>query len=179
MADPKTETEGNEEDKKPSSMGFILGLVIVTGIAVGAGWFLGGQFVPKPDDKEMLAEVTKNPDELKKDDADSEEMEEGYKKTEDNPVVKLDPIIVALRDSENAFLRLELAVVTGKDEEIYGDESKLRIVDAISTYSKTLSIKQISGPSGYLHFREDVLDVARLSTEGAVKDILILSMVAE
>jgi len=179
MAEPELENLDAEEDakaKKPSPVGFIIGIVVVTVIAVGAGWFLGGQFAAKP--KKMVMAKVEQKIVPKEDEAGEKEGKDG-KKVDLGPIVKLEPIIVVLRNSKNAFLRLELAIVTQESGELSDEESKLRLMEAISAFSRTLTIRQISGPSGYLHFREDILDVARLTTNGIVKNILILSMVAE
>ena len=182
MAEPEaenTEEDGGGKVKKSSPVGFIVGVLVVTMIAAGAGWFLGGQFSPKP--KKMEAAELEQPKVEKEPKEGGEEGKEDKdgKKVVIGPVVKLDPIIVVLRNSKNAFLRLELAIVTENAGELGDEETKLQLVEAISSFARTLSIRHISGPSGYLHFREDILDVARLTTKGVVKNVLILSMVAE
>ena len=88
MAEPELENLDAEEDakaKKPSPVGSIIGIVVVTVIAVGAGWFLGGQFAAKPKKMEMAKVEQKNVP--KEDEAGEEEGKDG-KKVDLGPIVK-------------------------------------------------------------------------------------------
>ena len=161
------------EPKKSSIVPTIIALVIVTGAAAGAGWFLSG----------MLSEskMTETAEVMPAKEAKKEEGKESKDKKDPVPsggVVKLDPLIVKL-DRNNTFLRLELALIAKEDVNLHGEETKARIGAEIATFARTLTLQQISGPSGYLHLREDLLDRAQLATEGQIKDLLIMSMVAE
>ena len=195
MAEAAAKTEA-EAAPKESAMGFYMAVLIATGIAVGAGWVLGGQLSVQPDvQKAKTADTSINgdgydapkTDEKMSDygygDKSGEEAKDGKEKDGKGgyagSIVNLDPILVALRNSNNAFLRLDLVVVMNEGKYLKDKESKLRLQSELSAFSKTMTLKQISGPSGYLHFREDLLDRARLATKGDIKDLLIMSMVAE
>lgn len=166
--------------KKESPIGFFIGILVVTLIAVGGGWFAGGQFAPGLMQDEATGKTVEvvTADNTKAPAKDKKEEKSGKKATT-GPVMKLDPIIVVLQDSDNAFLRFEIAVIMEKSGALNDEEKKTRLISDISAFAKTLSLKQISGPSGYIHFREDIIDRARISTGGLIKDILILSLVAE
>ena len=91
----------------------------------------------------------------------------------------MEPIIVTLPKSNNSWLRLETAVVTGEGKPSLSEASKALILSQISAYLRTTDMGQVYGPSGYLHLHEDILDIARRVTDGAVSEVLILSLVAE
>lgn len=169
--------------KKDSMVGFIIGIVVLTVVAVGAGWFLGGFFVEKKPEKikESAAFIEvgskKEKDKKGKDDEKTEKSEE--EKTKSTSILRMEPILVALRKSNNAFMRLELALVFYGDPSDFDEEHILRLHSDLSAFARTVSLRSISGPSGYIHFREDIVDRARLASEGKINDVLILSMVAE
>jgi flagellar FliL protein len=161
-------------------MPFLAGLGIVTLLAAGGGMYLGGQLSVKTPEK--MEQTVSSASLISGDVKDKEESEgeEGLEETaKASEAVRLDPIIVGLSNSNNAFLRVELAIIADDPKAFSADKEKLRISSEISTFARTLTLKQISGPSGYLHFREDIIDRVRLLTDGTVDDVLILSMVAE
>ena len=168
-----------EQEKSDSLMLLIVALVLVSFIAVGGGWFVGSQ---------MASNNTTNA----KDDANAEFVEKGkadkdhaegdetnaFFKSEKN-VVELDTILVALHESDKVWLRMQLAVIATEEADLDIPEVKSRMVSDITALVKTLNLAQISGPSGFIHLKEDLLDRARLTTDGQVEDLLILSIVAE
>ena len=93
--------------------------------------------------------------------------------------VMLDPIIVTLPKNNNAWLRLELALVLEDGTTAPDDIAKTRILADIAHYLRSSDMNLLYTPSGYLHLQDDLLDRARLATEGSVSDVLILTMVAE
>jgi len=109
--------------------------------------------------------------------AESGETSAFFKSEKD--VIELDTILVALRDSNKVWVRMRLAIVATDDADLGIDEVKFRMASDITAFVKTLTLKQISGPSGFVHLKEDLLDRARLSTDGQVEDLLIMSLVAE
>ena len=180
MSNIEPDASAQMPPKKESMIGFFLGILIVTIIAVSSGWSLGKSFIHNFSAENNL-QTTESPIESasdKKNENNQDEENPGLEASS-GLVEKLDPIIVALSDSQNTFLRLELAVVTGSTDALNDAEKKVRLVNDISAFARTLSLDQISSPSGYIHFREDIIDRARISTGILIKDVLILSMVAE
>ena len=161
------------EPKKSSIVPLIISLVVVTGAAAGAGWFLSGMLSEK-----KMTETAEVMPAKKSEKEEKKESKDNKDAALSGSVVKLDPLIVKL-DRNNTFLRLELAIIAKEDEYLHGEETKARIGAEIATFARTLTLQQISGPSGYLHLREDLLDRAQLATEGKIKELLIMSMVAE
>ena len=181
--------QGKNGSKKESPIGFVISLVVMTLVAGGAGWVLGEFLKPEEKPEKTAAKAVYQKGDLggHGKEADGHGSKDGHGKDDAHnaapvpggTIVKLEPILVVLRNSENAFMRLELAVVLGEDAEFHAEKDLPKLINDISAFSRTMSLRQISGPSGYLHFREDIIDRARLSSKGAIKDVLILSMVAE
>ncbi len=180
---PKPESAQEASGKKESMIGFIAGMLVLTIVAIGAGWFLGDFIIDKkPDSKAQSAAFIKVGGEKDK----SKDAKKGAKSEKKNKgkghksnILRMEPILVALRKSNNAFMRLELALVFHTDPSKFDEEQVLRLHSDLAAFARTISLRSISGPSGYIHFREDILDRARLASEGMIDDVLILSMVAE
>ena len=180
MAKEGTE-EVEEETKKGSSLGFIVAFVLATVMSLGSGWFIGGTLIGTGGDKkvEMKKPVEEEAEKDQAKNSDADGSDEGEEEKSLRNIIMLEPVLVLLRESKNTFIRLELAIVLNEDEPAFDTESLTRLKSDISDYSRTLSLQQIQGPSGYLHFRDDLLDRVRLTTDGKVRDVLVLSMVAE
>lgn len=176
--DKKSEPE--EVTKKESLMAFIGVMLVLSLVAVGAGWFLTQQLQRSDTSTPQTDVAYKNEKEENTAKSEEEASEEGESEEKPKPeAIILDPIIVALQKNENVFMRIELAIIPKEDAEISNQEMRLRIGSDVAAIMQTMTLQQISGPTGHLHFREDLLDRVRLVTSGQVKDVLIMSMVAE
>ncbi len=168
-----------EQTKSDSLMLLIVAMVLVSLIAIGGGLIVGSQMASK--DMANTKDVA-TAELAKKSKADKEHAEDGetsaFSKTEKS-VIELDTILVALRDKNKAWVRMQLAVIAKEEADLDIPEVKSRMVSDITALVKTLTLAQISGPSGFIHLKEDLLDRARLSTDGQVEDLLIMSIVAE
>lgn len=174
----ESEVEQDEAPKKESPLPFIMVMVVLSLVAVGSGWYLTSLLQPPKMEKAAKTQ-TANEEPVAEDDAEEEVAEDEEDSEPDPAAILLDPIIVALQRSENTFIRIELALIPNRGAEIGDQESRLRIGSDVAAFVQTLQLHQILGPTGYLHLRDDLLDRARLVTDGQVKDVLIVSMVAE
>lgn len=181
MAAPEDKAPAEGASKKESPMGFVISLVLLSLAAVGLGWFVAqqlGSTVMMADTSTETPKIATS--EKKEGESDKENEEgEGSEVMAKPDAILLDPIIIALQKSKNAFMRIELAIIPENDSDIDNQETRLRIGSDIAAFAQTLTLEQISGPSGYMHFREDILDRVRLITNGKAKDVLIMSLVAE
>jgi len=174
------EAEDGKSAKKQSVMTLVMGLVLVTILAVGAGWFvatnlLQPQDVGRPGAKETQS---KSKSEVKK--AGKKDHEEGAESEPDGKAVTaLHPIVVGLGRGQKTWLRIEMAVIAARSANLEEPQIKSRIASDIAAFLRNLTLDQISGPSGYLHLKEDLLDRARLSTEGKVDEVIITTLVVE
>ena len=167
------------EVKSDSLMLMIVAMVLVSLIAIAAGWFASTQL---GSDEVVDAKEKANAHLEKKGDEDKEQAEGKESKSffkSEKEVIELDTILVALSGRDKVWLRMQLAVVATDEADLDIAEVKSRMVSDITALVQTLTLAQISGPSGFIHLKEDLLDRARLTTDGGVEDLLIMSIVAE
>lgn len=182
----KKETEGEEQPKKKSGLvPSIIAVVVLSAVAVGAGWFVASQNAPskmasvdeKPI-KKLSKKLNKADGKNKSGDAHGDDdSAELY--SSDNVFSKFEPFIVNLPRSDNTLIRLELGMLAESGYSIANLATQAELVSGISTYLKTVELDLYSGPSGYLHLREDLLERAQLTSKGKVRKVFILSMAVE
>lgn len=168
-------------DKKQSVMTFVIALVLVTVFAVGAGWFVATNLLQpqnvagaaaKEDQNKLKAAETKNADK-------GDPKKHAKDQSDGKAVTVLKPIVVELGRSKNTWIRVEMAVVADRSANLEDPLAKGRIANDIMAFLRNITIRQISGPSGYLHLKEDLLDRAKLSSEGKVDEVIITTLVVE
>ena len=171
------EEEVEPKQKTSGTLVLILTGVAVTLVSIGAGWWLSNSVTAMNGDEAVSESVTgmkgKDDDKKSKDSAGEPKTASGGK------IIDLDPIVVNLREPQGVWLRLELTAISSKEPDLGNEELKTRLSADIAHFLQTLKLKNISGPSGMIHLREDLIDWARISTSGQVEKILITSMVVE
>lgn len=177
------EPEETEEDTEPKSqvVPTIIALVVITAIAAGAGWFLGGDFSTRghPVVEKKVNVVVKKAD-MEGGESGGEDGEDGEAAKHSGPTVAmLNPIVSSLNDPNGLWIRLEVAVIFGEGKRYDGEIDNLSLQNDIVAYLRTIDSAMISGPSGFVHFHEDLVDRVRMTTGGRAEDIKILSLVAE
>lgn len=153
----------------------VFAAISVFGLALG--WFLSGHLQSSWSAKVAMVDALSV-------DLDMKNSDEGAKSYKNIGIragdpVHLDPILVMVEGEGKTFVRLELVVIPHEDEDLDDETTKLKLNSELSSFIRTLNLDILSGPSGYLHFREDILDRIQLSTQGRAKDVLIMSLVAE
>jgi hypothetical protein len=93
--------------------------------------------------------------------------------------IRLDPIVASIGEAGSRWIRIELALVFQPGEPVATDAEKLDINEAVVGMMRSRSPTDLEGPSGFLHFREDLTDIVMLSTGGRASAAKILSMVLE
>ncbi|MCV3766244.1 flagellar basal body-associated FliL family protein [Rhizobium sp. TRM95796] len=158
------------EKKKSGLVMTIVPVVVVTVIAAGAGWFLGGMLAP-------TVNAPKPPVAEKK--AEGEKKEgEGLPaiSTEENGVVQLEAITTNLAFPADRWIRLEVAL-------LFKDKPDVKIAETINQdiarYLRTVTLQQIEGPRGFQYLKEDLEERADLLSEGKVEKIMFRTFVIE
>ena len=91
-------------------------------------------------------------------------------------VVELPAMTTNLAGPEGAWVRLELSLVfAGRPDA--GQATRVQ-ADALA-YLRTLTVRQIASPSGYLFLRDDLAARAADLTDGAVTGVLVRTFLIE
>lgn len=164
MAD--TEAPDNEQAKGKSGMVVTIAVVLVLSlVAAGAGWVLGGVLAPQVAPQEEVADAAQ----------DANTKETGGNPPRQN-VVPLEPITTNLSYPSENWIRIEVSL-------LFSDTPDAEIADLIQqdilSYLRTVSLQQIEGPRGFQYLREDLRERAKLRSEGRVSDILFRTFVIE
>ncbi len=184
--------EGEAVKKKASPMILIGAVLVLTLIAAGGGWFIGGMVAPKPMTKEMADAI----EAVKKAEADKkaalaagapadahggghgEKKEEGLPKafTEAHGILQLDPITTNLAYPTENWIRLELALAFNGEPDVKIAEA---IQEDIAAYLRTVSLQQIQGPRGFQYLRDDIEERVDLRSEGRVTNVIFRTFVIQ
>lgn len=171
------EEEPEEKPKKKASPIIVAGVVAVMSVvAVGAGYGIAAvvKQAQMPGKASTVAEAQTTGD-----DDDEATNDVGSAHRDANSVAVLDPIIVTLPDNDNTWLRLEMAIVLDASSNTPDEYEKAQMANDVSGFLRTMQLDKVFYPSGYLHLKEDLLDRVRLSAGEGVRDVMILSLVAE
>jgi flagellar protein FliL len=144
----------------------IIGLLLVTLLGVGAGTGFG--FVVQG----LLESAMRKPS--------ADAAQEPDKHLPPTAVIKTLPTITTnLAQPASTWIRLEAAIVVEKDLGPDGDVIVSEVAEDIVGFVRTLSMDQISGPSGFQHLREDLNDRIRIRSKGKASELIISSLILE
>jgi flagellar FliL protein len=159
MAETSDETGG----KGTSIAAMAIGLVLASAVAAGGGTYLGWSVLAKPP-------VAAKP-------ADGKAPS---RYADGSRVRGLAPITTNLAGTPAAWIRLEASVLLQAD---VADEDAEKLTALINedtiAYLRTLNVLQIQGASGFQNLREDLDERVRIRSEGAVKEMIIQSLIVE
>lgn len=159
MSGQASETKGTGG----SLMGTLAAVAILTLVAAGGGWFLGGQI----DGAGPVNEKAADKAEPKKPETQSL-----------GNVVALKPIVTNLAVPVTTWIRLESALVAKPGEEIAPDMA-MKISDDFMAFLRSASMMQLQGATGLAYLRADLEERARMRSEGKVERVFITSLVVE
>jgi len=161
--------------KGASKVMTIAALVVLTLLAGGGGWLVGGALAPKP----LSVEEAKIVEKAKE--AGAEEgnnKDEGLPRiaTEANGVVQLDAITTNLAYPTENWIRLEVALLFKGAPDVAMAE---QIHQDIAAYMKTVSLQQIQGPRGFQYLKDDIEERVDLRSEGRVTNVIFRTFVIQ
>ena len=146
--------------KGPSIVALIGVVAVLTLIAAGGGWFLGGQL--------GLAEEAKPEGEKP---ATATEMPTGS-------VVPLKPILTNIKIPQDVWIRLEAGVVARPGEKV-SDELAATVAGDFTAFMRTVNLMQLRGPAGIEYLRTDLQERAVMRSEGKIEKVYIWALVME
>lgn len=145
----------------------IAALLLLTLVAAGLGGGLGIQLAKQVEDAVRQK--------------DSAEEKPAVKPNYTGPthLKPLASIVTNLAEPHDVWIRLEASIIFD-DEAIAADEVLAgQIGEDILAYLRTVTLSQIEGPSGMQHLREDLVERARIRSDGRVKELVIQSLVVQ
>lgn len=177
--------EEEEEAPKKKGRGLIvtIGIIaVLTLVAAGGGWVVGGMLSGKFLTKAKKEEIAKQAA------VDAAAAAEGEKKpkpgedilphlaTDANGIIMLEPITSNLAYPSQNWIRLEVALMfRDKPDEQTAEE----IHQDIMAYLRTVSLQQVQSARGFEYLREDIKERAEIRSKGRVKDVLFRTFVIE
>ncbi|MGO4565481.1 flagellar basal body-associated FliL family protein [Rhizobium sp. 2YAF20] len=169
------EAEGTEGKKRSPLVMTIAGLVLLSVVGGGGGWFLGTMIAPK------IASARKD----QADAAAAQAAPPGKKgelpgfphlATEANGIVQLEPITSNLAYPSENWVRLEVALMFKGPPDAKMAED---IHQDILAYIRTVSLQQIEGPRGFQYLRDDIQERVDQRSEGRVSKVMFRTFVIE
>lgn len=186
-------TQAAEPGKAPGMAAQLIVLVMMTLLAGGAGWGVskyldglaakteatevanGGDVAGKEQNEGGHGEAKKEAGDHGEGESTTTEDEKADRITELTSV-DLTPIVTNLAAPADTWIRLELTVqFNGAPAE----DLVQQIDQDLLAFVRTVNLEQVSGPSGYLHLKSDLTDIAAIRSEGLAKAVLIRVMLFE
>lgn len=168
MADALEEEEEVEAPKGPSLVVVLLLVIVLTLVAGGAGGGLGLFLAPSMQAPTESAEKT------------DEKAEEAAPEYSSGQTLKtLAPIVTNLAKPKQVFVRLESSVIFSKTPETDPAELTAKLTNDFLNFLRTLSLDRIGGPSGILHLKTDLNEIAKIRSDGMIEEVIITSLVVE
>ena len=150
---------------QPKKSGGVLGLLLATLIATGAG--IGATFV-------QTSLITG----AKETEAHGDAGDKSHSAPKAKSVVDLPPIVTNLTRPRDVWIRIELSLVFDKPPE-RAEQIAAQFGTDVLRYLRTLGAEQIEGPAGLLDLREELNERAATRSNGAVGEVVIRTLVVQ
>ena len=188
---PEPDTEAPAEEIAPKKTSLVVHIVVfllITGLAAGAGF--GVSMFLDPGSSSMTAQQASSKTDASgesdggqgaddgqesgaEDEGKSEDGEDGVKHAYAKPLA---PILTNLAAPDDVWVRMELAVV-GKSS--LTDALLEQIHQDLFAYMRTVKLHHVEGASGYNNLRAELSERAVVRGGGAVKAVLVRTLVFE
>lgn len=89
------------------------------------------------------------------------------------------PVITDLAGSKRVWVRLESSIVLAGEPSTGDDLLAAKIGEDLLAFLRTITPEDIEGPTGFEHLREDLIERARVRSNGRVRDLVIHSFIVE
>jgi flagellar protein FliL len=177
VAKESDQKNGTVETTKPSMTSRIIPIFLVTILAGGGGFLQGALFRGNSTVGAGGADVSAASP-TSEDETVSNLKKEGPV-TAKAIVRTLAPIISNLGSPSETWMRLEISILIDRTVQLDQDVLAVKASDVVVSLLRTVELKKIEGPSGFLHFREDLNDALTAAFDGKITGVLIGSMVVE
>jgi flagellar protein FliL len=184
----KTEPdEAKQEKKKGGSLVMqLVILLVMSGLAGGAGWGMSGLMTApqSPDGKASpLPAAGHEAAQAGAADHTAPAASHGEGSEKDGQpaslmgsALLLEPIVTNIASPQDVWVRLELALVS---EAPLDEKLTQTIREDLFAYVRTVRLSQLEGPSGFISLKADLLDRARIRSDDKVSAVLIKTLLFE
>ncbi|MCR4264793.1 flagellar basal body-associated FliL family protein [Nitratireductor sp. ZSWI3] len=144
----------------------LLLLIGMTGLAAGVSWFAGGYLEGlHAGDKPAASAI----------EADAHTAPKDAARTTPH-ILEIDPITTNLAEPSEIWVRAELSLVfDGEPDPVVA----AAVHQDLFAYIRTVRLRQVETASGFQHLRSDLEERARIRSDGAVKAILLRTLLFE
>ncbi|WP_072395281.1 flagellar basal body-associated FliL family protein [Hyphomicrobium sp. CS1GBMeth3] len=157
------------ENKNGGKGGGLIGLVVVTLVALGFGAGFGLFLASEPDADAKSEQAENESKAVKKQEATMSSTA---------MLVAMTPVVVNLAEPRDAWIRIEASLLV--DGLAQGsDILAAQLAQDFVAYLRTASLSQFEGPSGFQNLREDLVDRAVIRDREHIKDVIIHGVVVE
>ncbi len=158
---------------KSSAMALVIPILLLSLIAGGGGYIVATVLASGPASAPSGGEAEQPQ-------VAEAQVEVSQEPAENASIIRqLSPIITNLASPKDTWMRIEVSIVINPEAKAEQDLIAVKSSDQIMAFLRTVDLAQVEGPSGYLHFREDINDLVRESSDNKVAQVLISSMVVE
>lgn len=177
MASAKENKAEGGKGPKTSVMSVIVPVMLLTLIAGGGGFAVATMVGPGPASAPHAEAAAADGGHVAEPAHGAAASDEHGENT--GIIRQLAPIITNLASPKDVWMRIEVSIVINPEAKAEQDLIAVKSSDQILALLRTVDLAQIEGASGFLHFREDINDLVRESSEHKVAQVLINSMVVE
>jgi len=146
---------------------WIAAMLLLTLFAAGAGTLLGFRLITLIKEQDHAKVEANGPP------AEIPKYAQGLS------VYSLPPVVTNLASPATMWIRIEMAILYDKDKVQKPEVLSAKISEDILGFLKTLTLDDISGPSGFQHLQEDLNERAAIRSESKVNELLIQSLVIQ
>ncbi|RYB05947.1 flagellar basal body-associated FliL family protein [Lichenibacterium ramalinae] len=159
----------DDAPKKPSKIGALVPILVLTLAAGGGGALIGKQIVAMT---RAAADKTAAPPEAAKPAAAAAGAAGG-----ERVLKELAPVVTNLAAPDGSWIRLQTAIVYDKNDAPAMELVGRKVGEDILAFVRTLTLEQIQGASGLEALRDDLNERAQLRSDGKVRELLIEMLV--
>ena len=168
---PVADGEAAAPAKGPSMIVQIIVLLVMTGVAAGAGLGVGKHLVASAP-KHEEPKAAHGAEAGKKDDKAADPAEADLKRG----IVPVPPITTNLSGTGETWVRMEVSAVFEKEP----DPAMADIIHQdLLAFLRTVKLHQVEGASGFRHLKADMEDRARIRSDGRVASLMIKTLLFE
>jgi flagellar protein FliL len=180
MAKEKEAVAEGEAPAKPSLVSRIIPILIISILAGGGGFLQGSMIRGGSAPAAAAPEAAKTAEEQVKPEGGEAKVAGEEAPVEATTIVRpLAPVISNLGNPSETWMRLEVSLLLSAEAAKEQDILAAKAGESVVTFLRTVDLKKIEGPSGFLHFREDLSNLLTTQFHGMIAGVLIGSMVVE